>query len=276
LKILLDEMYAGLKPYMEFLGYETSTVQEKGMQGKSDSLVARYALENNMILISEDDLPAQLIELSGGKSIYITQKDKANLIKKLIEEKATCESNKESTQIKKNDDEELFQLLDWINNRELTWLASTLALFIALIGLIPPIQAISLDLINSLLYAIIIGTIMICWNYSLYKYLDWTAIKNKLENKSKTITDTLRLSIRPFEKLFYKSKNVGEIEEIPAWVWLLATIFFTLIWSGLFFIKIKTDVPYYFIIGTIPGVLSLIEIIIIYWLNLKKHTELTS
>lgn len=36
MKVLLDEMYAGLKEYFEALGYEVLTAQEAGLKGAKD------------------------------------------------------------------------------------------------------------------------------------------------------------------------------------------------------------------------------------------------
>ena len=43
MKILLDEMYAGLKEYFEALNYEVVTAQEAGLQGVKDRVIVEYA-----------------------------------------------------------------------------------------------------------------------------------------------------------------------------------------------------------------------------------------
>ena len=40
MKILLDEMYSGLKEYFEILGWNVITVQEAGLRGAKDKDVA--------------------------------------------------------------------------------------------------------------------------------------------------------------------------------------------------------------------------------------------
>lgn len=87
MKILLDEMYTGLKPFLQTMGYETVTVQECGLQGKDDTVVARYAFENKLTLVTQDDLPAQLSDIMGGTSIQIRPKDIARIVDILIREK---------------------------------------------------------------------------------------------------------------------------------------------------------------------------------------------
>jgi len=43
LKLLLDEMYTGLKEYFETLGWEVMTIQDIGLKGTSDRKVIEYA-----------------------------------------------------------------------------------------------------------------------------------------------------------------------------------------------------------------------------------------
>ena len=43
MKILLDEMYAGLKEYLETLGYEALTAQEAGLKSAKDQDIVEYA-----------------------------------------------------------------------------------------------------------------------------------------------------------------------------------------------------------------------------------------
>jgi len=43
MKILLDEMYAGLKEYLETLGYDVLTAQEAGLKSAKDREIVEYA-----------------------------------------------------------------------------------------------------------------------------------------------------------------------------------------------------------------------------------------
>src|SRR5512136_1814594 len=54
LKLLLDEMYAGLKEYFEALSYEVLTAQEVGLRGAKDRDVVEYAGKNDLLLITQD------------------------------------------------------------------------------------------------------------------------------------------------------------------------------------------------------------------------------
>jgi hypothetical protein len=42
LKLLLDEMYTGLKDHLEVMGWEVETVKEAGMSGSEDRRIAEY------------------------------------------------------------------------------------------------------------------------------------------------------------------------------------------------------------------------------------------
>ncbi len=72
LKILLDEMYAGLKEYFEALGYEVVTAQEAGLKSAKDKAVVEYAGKHNLLLITQDSKPAELAELTGVKCVLIS------------------------------------------------------------------------------------------------------------------------------------------------------------------------------------------------------------
>ncbi|MEM2914539.1 MAG: DUF5615 family PIN-like protein [Candidatus Bathyarchaeia archaeon] len=83
MKILLDEMYAGLKEYFETLGWSVITAQEAGLQGAKDRDVVNYARKNNLLLITQDQKPSELAELLGVKHVLISN----SLIAKIADEK---------------------------------------------------------------------------------------------------------------------------------------------------------------------------------------------
>ena len=72
MKILLDEMYAGLKEYFETLGYEVITAQEAGLKSAKDRDVVEYARKHGLILVTQDQKPAELAELLGVKCVFIS------------------------------------------------------------------------------------------------------------------------------------------------------------------------------------------------------------
>ena len=72
LKLLLDEMYSGLKEYFEVLGWDVVTVREAGLQGTKDKGVVEYARKNNLLLVTQDQKPAELADLLGVKYVLIS------------------------------------------------------------------------------------------------------------------------------------------------------------------------------------------------------------
>lgn len=87
LKILLDEMYAGLKEYFETLGWEVITVQEAGLQGAKDKEIVEYAKSNGLLLITQDQKPAELAELTGVRYLLISNAMIAKIADEKIREK---------------------------------------------------------------------------------------------------------------------------------------------------------------------------------------------
>jgi len=65
-------MYTGLKEYFETLGYEVQTAQEAGLKAVKDRDVVEYARKNNLVLVTQDQKPAELAELIGTKCILIS------------------------------------------------------------------------------------------------------------------------------------------------------------------------------------------------------------
>ena len=83
MNLLLDEMYAGLKEYFEALGYEVMTAQEAGLKAARDRDIVEYASKNDMVLITQDQKPAELAELLGVKCVFISNL----MIAKMVDEK---------------------------------------------------------------------------------------------------------------------------------------------------------------------------------------------
>ena len=87
LKLLLDEMYAGLKEYFETLRWEVLTVQGAGLQGAKDKDIVEYAKNNNLLLVTQDQKPADLAELTGVKYVLISNAMIAKIADAKIREK---------------------------------------------------------------------------------------------------------------------------------------------------------------------------------------------
>jgi predicted nuclease of predicted toxin-antitoxin system len=87
MKLLLDEMYSGLKEYFETLGYEVLTAQEAGLKSAKDKDVVEYAGKHDLILITQDQKPAELAELTGVKHVIISNAKIAKIVDEEIKEK---------------------------------------------------------------------------------------------------------------------------------------------------------------------------------------------
>jgi predicted nuclease of predicted toxin-antitoxin system len=72
LKLLLDEMYAGLKEYFETLGWSVLTAQEAGLKGAKDKDIVEYARSNGLLLVTQDQKPADLADLKEVKYVLIS------------------------------------------------------------------------------------------------------------------------------------------------------------------------------------------------------------
>jgi len=87
LKLLLDEMYAGLKEYFEILGWGVLIVQDVGLQGARDKEVVEYAKDNNLLLVTQDQKPAHLADLMNVKHVLISNATIAKIADAKIREK---------------------------------------------------------------------------------------------------------------------------------------------------------------------------------------------
>lgn len=83
MKLLLDEMYAGLKEYFEILGWDVLTAQGAGLQGAKDKGIVKYAKNNNLLLVTQDQKSADLADLMGVKYVLISN----TLISKIADAK---------------------------------------------------------------------------------------------------------------------------------------------------------------------------------------------
>jgi len=87
MRLLLDEMFAGLKEFFEILGWKVITVQEAGLQGAKDREVVEYAKKNDLILVTQDEKPADLAELLGVKYVLVSRSLIAKIVDAKIREK---------------------------------------------------------------------------------------------------------------------------------------------------------------------------------------------
>lgn len=65
-------MYAGLKEYFETLGWTVLTAQDAGLKAARDRDIVEYAEKHGLLLITQDQKPADLADLKGVKNILIS------------------------------------------------------------------------------------------------------------------------------------------------------------------------------------------------------------
>jgi predicted nuclease of predicted toxin-antitoxin system len=87
MKLLLDEMYAGLKEYFETLGYEVLTAQEAGLKSAKDRDIVEYAGKYGLVLVTQDQKPTELAELKGVKCVLVSSGMIAKIADAKIKEK---------------------------------------------------------------------------------------------------------------------------------------------------------------------------------------------
>lgn len=90
-KLLLDEMYTGLKEYFEFEGWEVSTAREESLEGADDKKIVKHAKENGFLLVTHDQKPAELASLQDVPYVLVSNKSIVRLIESEIREKYKAE-----------------------------------------------------------------------------------------------------------------------------------------------------------------------------------------
>ena len=87
MKLLLDEMYTGLKDHLEVMGWKVETVKDAGITGKQDREIVQHAKKKNLLLVTQDQKPAELMDLLEAKYVLITTASIAAMIDREIKEK---------------------------------------------------------------------------------------------------------------------------------------------------------------------------------------------
>jgi predicted nuclease of predicted toxin-antitoxin system len=87
MQILLDEMYSGLKDYLEVLGWSIVTIQDLGLSGVKDREVVDYADEHDLILVTQDQKPAELADLMDVRNLYMSNALVARAVDREIRKK---------------------------------------------------------------------------------------------------------------------------------------------------------------------------------------------
>jgi len=87
MQILLDEMYSGLKDYLEVLGWSVVTIQDLGLSGVKDREVVDYAEGHDLILVTQDQKPAELSDLMDVRNLYMSNALIARAVDREIRDK---------------------------------------------------------------------------------------------------------------------------------------------------------------------------------------------
>lgn len=87
MRLLLDEMFSGLKEYFEILGWKVLTVHDVNLQGAKDREVVEYAKKQGLILVTQDQKQAELAELLGVRHVLISNAMIAKIADQKIRER---------------------------------------------------------------------------------------------------------------------------------------------------------------------------------------------
>lgn len=79
-RILLDEMYSGLKHFLRVLGWDVQSVEDVGLKGAEDTAIVDYASKNGFIIVTQDQLTADLARLKEVPYVLIGLVDIAKMI----------------------------------------------------------------------------------------------------------------------------------------------------------------------------------------------------
>jgi len=72
-KLLLDEMYTGLKEYLQTMGWDVITVHDVNLVGASDRKIVDYAEKNGLLLVTQDEKHADLASLRHVPHVLISK-----------------------------------------------------------------------------------------------------------------------------------------------------------------------------------------------------------
>jgi predicted nuclease of predicted toxin-antitoxin system len=81
--ILLDEMYSGLKHFLRILGWNVQSVDDIGLKGAEDIAIVDYASKNRLVIVTQDQLTADLARLKEVPCVFVGLVD----IAKMVDEK---------------------------------------------------------------------------------------------------------------------------------------------------------------------------------------------
>ncbi|MEM2886046.1 MAG: DUF5615 family PIN-like protein [Thermoproteota archaeon] len=92
-RILLDEMYSGLKPFLKVLGWDARSVEDEGSRGGGDEALVSYAERNGFVLVTQDQKAADLARLKGVPCVLVGYVEIARIVHEKLSEFATSSSS---------------------------------------------------------------------------------------------------------------------------------------------------------------------------------------
>jgi predicted nuclease of predicted toxin-antitoxin system len=87
-KLLLDEMYTGLGPFLKALGWDVFTVEDVGLRGTQDLEVIEYAGRSGVTLVTQDQKISDLARLKGIPCILVGYVEIARIVDEKLRELA--------------------------------------------------------------------------------------------------------------------------------------------------------------------------------------------
>ncbi|MEM2865780.1 MAG: DUF5615 family PIN-like protein [Candidatus Hadarchaeales archaeon] len=86
MRVLLDEMYSGLKPFLRLLGWEVRTVEEEGLRGAEDERVVEQAGRRGLVLVTQEQRVSELAKLRGVPCVLVGSGDIARIVDEKLRE----------------------------------------------------------------------------------------------------------------------------------------------------------------------------------------------
>ncbi len=86
MRVLLDEMYSGLKPFLRLLGWEVRTVEEEGLRGAEDERVVEQAGRRGLVLVTQEQRVWELAKLRGVPCVLVGSGDIARIVDEKLRE----------------------------------------------------------------------------------------------------------------------------------------------------------------------------------------------
>ena len=86
MRILLDEMYTGLKPFLKVLGWDVQTVEDLGLKGAGDEKLIEFAEKNKMVIVTQEQRVADLASLKGVPYVFVGLVEIARIVETKLKE----------------------------------------------------------------------------------------------------------------------------------------------------------------------------------------------